>query len=116
VVVAAAYGLFGNALVNLFTTILDVREEAYRYLPWIALSPLLSIWSFQLDSIFIGATRTAELRNGMIIALAVYLAGATAFVPAWGNHGLWLAFLVWMAARTLPLALWYPRIARSIAS
>jgi MATE family multidrug resistance protein len=51
----------------------------------------------------------------MIAALVVYQLGATAFVPWLGNHGLWLAFLVWMAARTLPLLLWYPRILESIA-
>jgi MATE family multidrug resistance protein len=113
-VVAALYGAFGDAIVALFTTIEAVRAEAGRYLAWIALSPLLSVWSFQLDGIFIGATRTAEMRNGMILALAVYLIGATALVPAMGNHGLWLAFLIWMGARTLPLALWYPRIVRSI--
>src|SRR5262245_51571377 len=115
VVIAGIYFLFGPWIVALFTTIEDVRAEAGRYLLWIALSPLLSIWSFQLDGIFIGATRTAEMRNGMILALIVYLLGATALVPLWGNHGLWLAFLVWMGARTLPLALWYPRIIRSIS-
>ncbi len=113
--IAAVYALLGPALVDLFTTIESVRAETRRYLPWIALSPLVSIWSFQLDGIFIGATRTAEMRNGAIIALAVYLAGAIAFAPLLGNHGLWLAFLLWMAARAVPLALWYPRIARSLA-
>ena len=113
VVIAAIYFLFGPSIVALFTTIEGVRLEAGRYLIWLALSPLLSIWSFQLDGIFIGATRTAEMRNGMILALIVYLIGATALVPFWGNHGLWLAFLIWMGCRTLPLALWYPRIIQS---
>lgn len=115
VAIAAAYLMLGTVIIDLFTTIPQVRSEAYRYLPWIAVSPLLSIWSFQLDGIFIGATRTAELRNGMALALAVYLAGALILVPWLGNHGLWLAFLIWMAARSLPLALWYPRILQSIS-
>jgi MATE family multidrug resistance protein len=115
VAIAAAYLTLGTVIVDLFTTIPQVRSEAYRYLPWIAVSPLLSIWSFQLDGIFIGATRTAELRNGMTLALAAYLAGALVFVPWLGNHGLWLAFLIWMTARSLPLALWYPRILRSVS-
>ena len=115
VAIGAVYLILGTVVVDLFTTIPQVRLEAYRYLPWIAVSPLLSIWSFQLDGIFIGATRTAELRNGMILALAVYLAGALVFVPWLGNHGLWLAFLIWMTARSLPLALWYPRILRSVS-
>jgi len=72
------------------------------------------VWSFQLDGVFIGATRTVEMRNGMIIALACYLAAATLLVPRLGNHGLWLAFMLLMVARAVPLALWYPRILRSL--
>lgn len=113
--ISLVYAIAGATLIDLFTTIDDVRHEAYRYLPWIAISPILSVWSFQFDGIFIGATRTAELRNGMMLALIVYLAGATVFMPWLGNHGLWLAFLIWLTARALPLALWYPRIPRSIA-
>ena len=112
--ISLVYALAGMAIIDLFTTIEQVRQAAYLYLPWIAVSPLLSVWSFQLDGIFIGATRTAELRNGMVLALVVYLLGATAFVPWLGNHGLWLAFVIWIAARALPLAIWYPRILRSL--
>lgn len=115
VAISLIYGLAGAPIIDLFTTIERVQREAYLYLPWVAVSPLLSVWSFQLDGIFIGATRTAELRNGMILALVVYLAGATAFVPWLGNHGLWLAFVIWIGARALPLAIWYPRIPRSLA-
>ncbi|MFO1055936.1 MAG: MATE family efflux transporter [Dongiaceae bacterium] len=114
VLFAAAYALAGDRLVALFTDLAPVRAAAHAFLPWVAVSPLLSVWSFQLDGIFIGATRTAEMRNGMIIALACYLAAATLLLPAFGNHGLWLAFLVLMVARAVPLAIWYPRIGRAI--
>ncbi|MGH6932892.1 MAG: MATE family efflux transporter [Dongiaceae bacterium] len=113
-IIAGIYGLFGVGIVNLFTTIEVVRLEAYRYLPWVALAPLLSIASFMFDGIYIGATRTAEMRNGMILALGIYLAGVWLLVPHLDNHGLWLAFLIWMVARAVPLALWYPRIPNSI--
>ncbi len=52
------------------------RPLRVRYLPWLAMSPLLGVWCFQLDGIYIGATRTAEMRNGMILALAGLPAGA----------------------------------------
>jgi MATE family multidrug resistance protein len=54
------------------------------------------------------------MRNGMVMALLVFLAGSWILVPYLGNHGLWLAFLIWMVARATPLALWYPRIPNSI--
>jgi MATE family multidrug resistance protein len=114
VIFTAIYALAGDRLVALFTDLAAVRAAAHDFLPWVVLSPLLSVWSFQLDGIFIGATRTAEMRNGMIIALACYLGAARLLLPALGNHGLWLAFLVLMVARAVPLAIWYPRIGRAI--
>lgn len=111
---ALVFAAAGDRLVALFTDLAAIRAAAHDFLPWMVLSPLLSVWSFQLDGVFIGATRTAEMRNGMIIALACYLAAAVALVPALGNHGLWLALMVLMAARAVPLALWYPRILRSL--
>jgi MATE family multidrug resistance protein len=112
---AAAYAAFGRWIVDLLTDIAAVRAVAYDYLPWLIASPLVSVWSFLLDGIYIGATRTVEMRNGMIIALACYLGAAAVLVPRFGNHGLWLAFTVLMAARAVPLALWYPRLLRGFA-
>jgi MATE family multidrug resistance protein len=111
---ALVFAAAGDRLVALFTDLAAVRAAAHEFLPWMMVSPLLSIWSFQLDGVFIGATRTVEMRNGMIIALACYLAAAVVLVPALGNHGLWLALMVLMVTRAVPLALWYPRILRSL--
>jgi MATE family multidrug resistance protein len=111
---ALIYGVAGDLLIGLFTDLPAVRQAAHDFLPWMVLSPLVSVWSFQLDGVFIGATRTVEMRNGMIIALACYLAAALLLVPLLGNHGLWLALMLLMVARAVPLALWYPRILRSL--
>ncbi len=92
-----------------------VRDEAYAYLPWVVASPLISVWSFQLDGIFIGTTRTREMRNGMLISLAVYLLAVELLLPLWGNHGLWLSLLIFLAARALTLGVFYPRIERSLS-
>ncbi len=113
-VLAAIYAAFGSAIVALFTDLPEVRAAAALYLPWMVASPLVSVWSYVLDGIYVGATRTAEMRNGMAIALAVYLLVAAFAVSAWGNHGLWLAFLVLMVMRAATLAAWLPRVLRSI--
>ncbi len=112
---AAAYAVTGRRIVDLLTDIAAVRTTAYAYLPWLVASPLVSVWSFLFDGIYIGATRTAEMRNGMVIALAAYLAAVAFLVPRLGNHGLWLAFTLLMLARAVPLAVWYPRLLREFS-
>ena len=102
--------LAGTWLVNLMTDIAPVRETAYLYLPWMMVSPVVSVWCFLLDGIFIGATRGRELRNGMLFSTFIV------YLPCWyllgglGNHGLWLALMVFFLARALSL-LWYYRAA-----
>jgi MATE family multidrug resistance protein len=112
--VATAFALFGSAIVAVFTDLPAVRATAAAYLPWMVVSPLVSVWSYVLDGIYVGATRTAEMRNGMAIALAGYLVAAQLLVAAWGNHGLWLAFLILMVLRAVTLGAWLPRVVRSI--
>ena len=68
-----------------------------------------------LDGIFVGTTRSAEMRNAMIASLAVYLAACLLLIPAFGNHGLWLAFMIFMAARMITLGFYMPRLERAIA-
>ena len=115
---AAIYTLIylvgGGAIIALLTSIDGVRAVALVYLPYVILSPFLSVWSFQLDGIFIGATRTAEMRNAMLLSLAIFLAAEQVLTAAFDNHGLWIALLVFMVARAATLAIWFPRIERGL--
>jgi len=107
------YWLAATAIIAAITDIEEVRVEAGRYVWWAILSPLVSVWSFQLDGIYIGATRTKAMRNGMILSLAAFLAGVWVLVPLWGNHGLWLAFYGFMIMRTVTLLIPYPALVRA---
>jgi MATE family multidrug resistance protein len=111
---SAVYFLAGPLIIAAMTDIPEVRATAAAFLPWAAISPIISVWSFQLDGIFIGATRTPEMRNGMLISLACFLAAGSALIPRLGNHGLWLAFMIFMVIRALTLGAWYPRVALAI--
>ncbi len=106
--------LAGTFLISLITAIPAVQTAAADYLYWLILSPLVSVWSFQLDGIFIGATRTAAMRNAMLASLAIFLACVWILIPIWGNHGLWLALIVFMLARAMTLAVGYRGLERAL--
>ena len=110
----AVYALVGPLVIDVITNQAEVRATALTFLPWAVAIPVAAVWGFMLDGIFIGATRTAEMRNAMIVSVAVYGAAVVALVPPWQNHGLWLAFYVLTAARAASLALLYPRIQRAV--
>ncbi len=111
-VMSLGFALAGPATIDLLTVDDTVRAFARTYLPWAALGPIVSVWAFQLDGIFIGATRTAEMRNAMIASLAIFVAGWWLLRP-FGNHGLWASLYVHYAARAATLLCFYPRLKRS---
>lgn len=110
----AVYAVAGQGIVNMLTGLADVRAAAIVYLPWAIVSPVVSIWAYQLDGIFLGATRGHAMRNAMMVSLAVYLALCWVLVPLWGNHGLWLALMGFMAARGITLWIAYPALNRAV--
>ena len=112
--IAIVYWLAGPLLIGLFTNISEVRQIAVTYLPWMAVAPLLSVWCFLLDGIFIGTTRTGALRNAMIASLLLYLAACWLLIPWLGNNGLWLALMIFVVARALTLLVYLPGLDRSI--
>ncbi len=110
---ALLFGLGGTLLIALITNLAEVRAAAHAILPWAIALPLVSVWGFQLDGIFIGATRSREMRNMMVVSLAAYLGATVVLVPLLGNHGLWLSFLIFMVARGVTLGLHYPALERA---
>ena len=99
----------GWLLIDLMATDPLVRDAARLFLPWAAVSPLIGIASFMLDGIFIGATRTVAMRNGMIVSAAGYALALWLLQP-WGNHGIWAALSLFFILRAVTLGVVYPRI------
>jgi MATE family multidrug resistance protein len=112
---AALIGLFGHNAVNALTDIPAVRLAAGDVLGWAALYVLLSFAAFQLDGIFIGATRTREMRNASFFSALIFVLAWWYLAPRFGNTGLWWAFLVYVCARALTLLAYYPRIVRPVS-
>lgn len=109
---ALAVFLAGGLMIDFAATNEDVRTNARIFLIWAALLPLVGVWCFQLDGIFIGATQSVDMRNMMLISVAVYLAAAFALMPLFGNHGLWLALYVFFIVRAVTLYFRMPKLRR----
>lgn len=91
--------VWGGHLIDLMTTEPNVRELARVYLPFAALTPVLGALAFIMDGVFIGATWSRDIRNMMILSLALFLATWWVLMPIYGNTGLWIALWVFLAAR-----------------
>ncbi len=115
VLLAAVLALFGPFFIDALTVDPTARAAARAYLPWAAGAPLLGVWAFQLDGIFIGATCTADMRNAMLASLAIFL-GAWWLLLPFRNSGLWGAFYIHYVARAVSLLYYYPALVRSVAA
>ncbi len=111
-VLSLAILLAGPWAIDVMSVNPDIRSFARAFLWWAALTPILGAACFQLDGIFIGATRTGDMRNMMIVSLAVYLAAGYALTPMFGNHGLWFALCLFFIVRGFTLYARMPALAR----
>ncbi|UVJ44570.1 MATE family efflux transporter [Pseudomonas sp. LS1212] len=111
---ALLFMLGGHLFIEMQTNIAAVRETAFQYLPYLAVLPLVAVWSYLLDGLFIGATRAREMRNGMLLSVTIALPLAYA-ASGLGNHGLWMGFLLFMALRAVTLGAIARRLQRQDA-
>ncbi|MCH2548466.1 MAG: MATE family efflux transporter [Alphaproteobacteria bacterium] len=108
------YLIAGNTLIALFTNINELRDYSSNYLVWIFLSPLISVWSYQLDGVFIGATLSKEMRNAMLLSAIIYGSCISILPYEFGNHGIWLSVMIFMVVRAITLICYYPRVEKLI--
>ncbi len=111
---SVGFWVFGQQIIDAMTTAPEVRSEARIYLIYMIVGPIIGFASWMLDGVFIGATRTRDMRNMMLLSFLIYGVSAVVLVPVLGNHGLWLALLVSFVARAVTLGWKYPALERSI--
>ena len=104
------YWAAGDALIALLTPEGPIRIATQTYMPWVIISPLMVVIGFQLDGIFIGATRAKEMRDSMIISAPIFLVISIWLAGPFGNHGLWAAFSLYFLLRAATLGLYMPRL------
>ncbi|WP_254702640.1 MATE family efflux transporter [Sulfitobacter sp. THAF37] len=111
--VTVVFALTGPQIVDLMVKAPEVQQAARIYLPYVVVLPLIACAAFMLDGIFIGATRSRDMRNMMAVSFLVYVAAVLLLLPLYGNHGLWAALMIAFAARAVTLGLRYPALERA---
>lgn len=114
VIVSCIYYLGKDYFILLFTRIPSVIDLINNYSIWITLYPLIASFGLILYGVFTGATKGVPIRNSMIMALTVYLIAQFTLVPHYNNHGLWAAFLIFSLGRSVFLAIFIPKLTRTL--
>jgi len=106
--ISLAYWLGGGWILETFIRDDEARAVALAYLPWCAAAPLLGLAAWQLDGLFLGTTQGRALRNAGVISAALYISADMLLRPAFGNTGVWMAFLLMYVFRAGALGLYVP--------
>ena len=101
------YLLAGPSIIDLPSDLAEIRETAGLYLPWLIAAPLLSVWCFLYDGVYVGITRAREMRIVMTVSALLIFLPTWYIFREWGNHALWLALMMFMAARGVGMHIWY---------
>ncbi len=112
---AVVFAVTGPAIIALMAKSVPVQEAANTYLPYMIAAPLVGVAAWMLDGIFIGATRTTDMRNMMILSTIAYFAAVIPLMAVFGNHGLWLGLLISFIVRGITLGWKYPGLERAAA-
>lgn len=111
-VCALFFGFGGHLFVDLQTTMENVRQTAYAALPWLVILPVVAVGSYFLDGLYVGAARAHQMRDCMFLA-AIGFGLLVWLLRPWGNDGLWLAFIGFMALRAATMGWTARRVQRN---
>ena len=114
-VISLAYFLGGGWVIDSFIRDPEARAAALAYLPWCAAVPFLGIAAWQLDGLFLGTTQGRALRNAGLISAALYLGADLLLRPAYGNTGVWAAFLMMYVFRAAALGTYVPGLFKGLS-
>ena len=108
------YVVAGHGIIALLTGIPEVRAAAAAYLWWPALMPLIAVWAYTYDGVYLAATRTRIMRNTVIASFISFLIVLHWTMPVFGNAGLWAAVATFLGLRGLLLHLSLRRVVQAI--
>jgi len=104
-VFSAVYLVGGGFILSLLTNDPGTISAAKPYLFWVVLVPAITFAAFIWDGIYVGATASKAMRNSMVIITTLIFLPSYYLCYLWiGNNGLWLAMMLFMAARGIFLS------------
>ncbi|WP_411037587.1 MATE family efflux transporter [Shinella sp. BYT-45] len=109
--VSLAFLAGGDWVIGITAPTASVSDLAHRYLPYVVALPVFGIVAFQMDGVYIGATWSKQMRNLMVLSLAIYFAAWAVLQPPFGNDGLWIALILFQSVRSIAFRLMLPRLA-----
>ena len=109
-IISLIYLFLFKYIVSLLTDLDYLRHLAFSYILWIVIIPPIASLCYQFDGIFIGSSQTAEMRNGMVISVVIFIISSHFLVNNFGNHGLWMSLLLFMIIRSITLNYYFNRI------
>ena len=115
VISVSIYSL-GFLVVDLMTSIKEVRLICYDFIIWISIMPIVSVFSYVYDGIFLGAARGKEIRIAMCQSFAIFFTCAIVLIPLIENTGLWTSIVVFNSVRAITLWSKIDRIKTSFSS
>lgn len=104
------YFFLANGILHILTDDEAVITAAQPFLPWTLAIPLAGFATFMWDGIFIGATATRQMLYTLAIAAANFFALWFWPMPLPTNHHLWLAFVTYLAVRSLVQTAMAPKV------
>lgn len=108
------YAAAGHGIIALLTNIAEVRAAAGDYLIWPIVLPIVAVWAYTYDGVYLAATRTTIMRNTVMVSFAAFVVLLYLLAPVYGNTGVWLALAVFLGLRGLLLHACFPRVLRAI--
>lgn len=110
--IALCLCLLGEQFISLLTDLSAVQEQARLALPWAATYVALSFVAFQLDGVFVGAARTATMRDTSLVSVLGFAMFYVVLDADRYPHALWLSFVAYVVLRGLTLLVKYPGLRR----
>ena len=99
----------GPWIVSLLTSQPDLATVTLAHWHWAAILAPISFLAFQMDGVFVGATRSREMRNAMLVSAGLFVV-LVLCLGRFGLNGLFAAFTIYLGLRGITLQMRMDRV------